>query len=106
MRNVFIYNSTPPTVVSSETRFATYAYKEWGTAVSDDEIFTLGDLENFQHCRRPQFTGSSDKLQAQAQLDKFEVCPRRRSEYGYTNEQAQGESGFRQVRIAKPNPLQ
>jgi len=84
-------------VVPSETRFATYAYKEWGTAVSDDEIFTLADLEDFQHCRRPQFTGSSDKLEAQAQLDKLEVClPRPRSECGYANEDAQGESGFRQ----------
>jgi len=88
--NVFIYNSAPPTVVPLETRFATYAYKEWGTAVSDDEIFTLADLEDFQHCRRPQFIGSSDMLEAQAQLDKFKVCLlRARLEYGYANEEAQ-----------------
>jgi len=40
----FVYNKGPP-VISADR--ITPTYKEWGSQISDDEVFTLDDLTEF-----------------------------------------------------------
>lgn len=43
--NSFTYNKKPPTVLAAGT---VPVVKDWGSSISDDEIFTINDLEEFQ----------------------------------------------------------
>ena len=43
--NSFTYNKKPPTVLAAGT---IPVVKDWGSSISDDEIFTINDLEEFQ----------------------------------------------------------
>jgi len=45
LENWFTYNKEPPIVLAAG---AVPVIKDWGSSVSDNEIFTMNDLEDFQ----------------------------------------------------------
>lgn len=79
----FVYNGVPPAISADRI---TPTYKEWGSQISDDELFTLDDLTEFDTkaaqqaygrvaCDLRQQNRGTDLNPANAEKRKLDAAP-------------------------------